>query len=84
MQTFNKFFLALAFLGGSAAAQASDAYIDAARIDLIKNSRKPAGSMLPSPAKLSIASPTASTAYTSRLPSLSQGSDSYLPVQHRL
>jgi len=40
MLTFNKFFLALAFLGGSAAAQAADGNADVSRIDYGKNSEK--------------------------------------------
>ncbi len=40
MLTFNKLFLALAFLGSSAAAQASDGNADVSRIDYGKNSEK--------------------------------------------
>jgi hypothetical protein len=40
MLTFNKLFLALAFLGGSAAAQAADGNADVSRIDYGKNSEK--------------------------------------------
>jgi hypothetical protein len=40
MLTFNKLFLALAFLGGSAAAQAADGNADISRIDNGKNNEK--------------------------------------------
>lgn len=40
MLTFNKLFLALAFLGSSAAAQASDSNADVSRIDYGKSSEK--------------------------------------------
>ncbi|KTB55673.1 hypothetical protein [Pseudomonas syringae] len=38
MLNINKFFLALAFLGGSAAAQAGDSKLDVARIEFAKTS----------------------------------------------
>ncbi|WP_024647168.1 hypothetical protein [Pseudomonas syringae] len=38
MLNINKFFLALAFLGGSAAAQAGDSRLDVARIEFAKTS----------------------------------------------
>ncbi|RMO84042.1 hypothetical protein ALQ33_05404 [Pseudomonas syringae pv. philadelphi] len=41
MVNLNKFFLALAFLGGSAAAQAGDGKLDVARIEFAKTSEKP-------------------------------------------
>ncbi|KPB74492.1 hypothetical protein ACKUFS_01715 [Pseudomonas cannabina] len=40
MVNLNKFFLALAFLGGSAAAQAGDGKLDVARIEFAKTSEK--------------------------------------------
>ncbi|GFM79632.1 hypothetical protein PSCICN_03240 [Pseudomonas cichorii] len=40
MLNINKFFLALAFLGGSAAAQASDGRLEPARIEFGKTSEK--------------------------------------------
>lgn len=40
MLNLNKFFLALAFLGGSAAAQAGDARLDVARIEFGKTSER--------------------------------------------
>lgn len=40
MQTFNKFFLALAFLGGSAAAQAADGSDELARVPLNKGGER--------------------------------------------
>jgi hypothetical protein len=84
MMTFNKLFLALAFLGSSAAAQASDGNADSARIDHGRNSRKLTGIMMASTAKLSDATPAMSGAYAARTSSLRQSPDSYLPVQHRL
>ena len=40
MMTFNKFFLALAFLGGSAAAQAADSGNEASRMPLSKSGER--------------------------------------------
>jgi hypothetical protein len=40
MQTFNKFFLALAFLGGSAAAQAADGSDELARVPMSKGGER--------------------------------------------
>jgi hypothetical protein len=84
MMAFNKFFLALAFLGGSAAVQAAYSTADASRIDLGRTSKKLTGIMLPGAAKLSDATPAMSGAYASGLSSLSQSPDSYLPAHHRL
>ena len=84
MMTFNKFFLALAFLGGSAAVQAANGTPDASRLDLGRNSKKLSGIMLPGAAKLSDATPAMSGAYASGASSLSQSPDSYLPAHQRL
>ncbi|MFK3799301.1 MULTISPECIES: hypothetical protein [unclassified Pseudomonas] len=84
MLTINKFFLALAFLGGSAAAQASEGNSDVSRVDLTRNSKKLSGIMMASAVKLSDATSATSSAYASRSSSLSQGPDNYLPVHHRL
>jgi hypothetical protein len=84
MPTMNKLFLALAFLGGSAAAHATEGRPDVSRADPAKSSRKLSGIMLPSAAKLSVAAPTMSGAYASQSASLTQGPDNYLPVHHRL
>ncbi|HXR01457.1 MAG TPA: hypothetical protein VN798_13795 [Pseudomonas sp.] len=84
MLTFNKLFLALAFLGGSAAAQASEGSPDVSRIDYGRNSKKLTAIMSASAARLSDVTAAMSGAYASRSSSLSQGPDSYLPVQHRL
>jgi hypothetical protein len=84
MVTFNKLFLALAFLGGSAAAHAAEANADVSRPDLNRNSKKLTGIMAASTAKLSDVAPAMSGAYASRASSLSEGPDSYLPVFQRL
>lgn len=84
MLAINKLFLALAFLGGSAAAQATEGNTDVSRVDLARNSKKLSGIMMSSTAKLSQAAPAMSAAYASQSTSLSQGPDNYLPVHHRL
>jgi hypothetical protein len=84
MVAINKLFLALAFLGGSAAAHAAEASADASRIDFNRNSKKLTGIMAASTAKLSDATLAMSGAYASRASSLSEGPDSYLPVFQRL
>lgn len=84
MLTLNKFFLALAFLGGSAATQAADGNAEVSRIDLSRNGKKLTGIMMASTTRLSDATPAMSRAYTVQSSSLSQGSDNYLPVLHRL
>ncbi|MFJ5296869.1 hypothetical protein ACIQAL_10120 [Pseudomonas sp. NPDC088368] len=84
MPTMNKLFLALAFLGGTAAAHATEARPDVSRADTARNSKKLSGIMMPSATKLSDAAPAMSGAYVSQSASLTQGPDNYLPVHHRL
>ncbi|MDH0749662.1 hypothetical protein N5D61_25370 [Pseudomonas sp. GD03842] len=84
MVTINKFFLALAFLGGSAAAQAAEGNPDAVRVDLARNSKKLSGIMMANTVRLSDATSAMSGAYAPQSSSLSQGPDNYLPVYHRL
>jgi hypothetical protein len=84
MPTMNKFFLALAFLGGSAAAHATEGRPDASRADPVRNSKRLSGIMMLSAAKLSDATPAMSGAYALQSASLTQGADNYLPVHHRL
>ena len=88
MLTLNRFFMALAFLGGSAAAQAADSNTDVSRIDAARASKKLSGIMTPGAARLSGAAPSMSGAYASPVSNLSagltEGPDNYLPVYHRL
>lgn len=84
MLTLNKFILALAFLGGSAAAQATDGNFEGSRIDMSRNSKKLSGIMMTSTAKLSGVTSAMSPAYSVQTASLTEGPDNYLPVHHRL
>lgn len=84
MLNFNKLFLALAFLGGSAAAQAAESNVDVSRTDFARSHKKLTGTMMASTAKLSDAAPAMSAAYAAQSTSLTEGPDSYLPVYHRL
>jgi hypothetical protein len=84
MLNFNKFFLALAFLGGSAATQAAESNVDVSRTDVARSHKKLTGIMMASTAKLSDAAPAMSAAYASQSTSLTESPDSYLPVYHRL
>jgi hypothetical protein len=84
MLNFNKLFLALAFLGGSAAAQAAESNVDVSRTDFARSHKKLTGIMMASTAKLSDAAPAMSAAYAAQSTSLTEGPDSYLPVYHRL
>ena len=88
MLTLNRFFMALAFLGGSAAAQASDGTLDVSRVDSARTGKKLSGIMMASTARLSSDAPSMSAAYASPVsslsPGLTEGPDNYLPVHHRL